>query len=249
MQQSVQTHLSAEQLLSEASSFFSKRSAKVTDRGAQGFRFGLSGSEETGEVRIAPTGSGSTVTVEASGLTLLAIAEGYVRELRKQAKDASRLSRSGPSGAVALGDLRDRLGMPAPRPRPQVPANAGRPGAPRSNVEPSPVPASTAEATGPTGEPTTENSQPAARPDSAAPAEAASVSPVSGPEGAPAGDAAVAAPHPAQTGPQDTNVTVASEAPPVDHATANQQPSAEAIGGVPAAGEVRVQGEPPTKTA
>gem|GEM_PF-3369781 len=132
MQQQVQTHLSAEQVLSEATSFFSKRRARISDRSNDGCSFSLQGSEESGRVGIAKAsgagssaGPGCIVTVEAEGVTILAIAEGFVRELRKQSKSQPR-SASGAAGNTGFGDLRQRLGMPepprAPRPQPQAPA-------------------------------------------------------------------------------------------------------------------------------
>jgi hypothetical protein len=126
MQQQVQTHLTPEQVLSEASTFFSKRRAKVSDRTPQGFSFALPGAEDGGRLSVAGGGGGTTVTVEAEGLGVLAIAEGYVRDLRKQSKSQGRAA--GPSGGVALTDLRQRLGMPEPRPRQRPPTEPGTPG-------------------------------------------------------------------------------------------------------------------------
>ena len=156
MQQQVQTALSAEQVLNDASSFFTKRRARVSERTSQGFKFALPGAEDGGSLSIAPAGSGgTTVTVEVEGLGVLAIAEGYLRELRKQSKNQPRVP--GASN-VALSDLRQRLGMPEPRPRqrpPSAPAAASEHGA-SSEVGgarpdgPTPVEAVSA---GPAGEP------------------------------------------------------------------------------------------------
>ena len=130
MQQQVQTALSPEQVLNEASSFFTKRRARVSDKTKDGFKFALQGAEDGGSLSIAPGGSGgSTVTIDVEGLGVQAIAEGYVRELRKQSKGQSR---GGSASNVALTDLRQRLGMPEPRPRqrPADEAPAGRPDGP-----------------------------------------------------------------------------------------------------------------------
>ncbi|HEU5316598.1 MAG TPA: hypothetical protein VFX49_10845 [Chloroflexota bacterium] len=159
MQQQVQTHLTPEQVLSEASSFFVKRRAKVSERTPHGFSFALPGAEDGGRLSVAPGGgAGTTVTVEAEGLGVLAIAEGYVRELRKQSRSQGRSA--GPSGGVALTDLRQRLGMPEPRPRQRPPAEPGTPG-------------ESSEVGG-------------ARPDGPTPNEAVTVAPDSGPKGGPA---------------------------------------------------------------
>jgi hypothetical protein len=130
MQQQVQTTLSAEQVLNEASSFFTKRRAKVSDKTKDGFKFALQGAEDGGSLSVAPGGSGgTTVTLEVEGLGVQAIAEGYVRELRKQSKGQTR---GGSASNVALTDLRQRLGMPEPRPRqrPTEEAPSGRPDGP-----------------------------------------------------------------------------------------------------------------------
>ena len=162
MQQQVQTSLSAEQVLSEASSFFTKRRARVSDRTNSGFKFALPGAEDGGSLSIAPAGSGgTTVTVEAEGLGVLAIAEGYVRELRKQSKSQPRSG--GASGNVALSDLRQRLGMPEPRPRQRPPS-----------APPAPSEAGTSSDVG------------GARPDGPTPVEAVQTGPVGEPEGGPA---------------------------------------------------------------
>jgi hypothetical protein len=162
MQQQVQTSLSAEQVLSEASSFFTKRRARVSDRTHSGFNFALPGAEDGGSLRISPAGSGgTTVTVEAEGLGVLAIAEGYVRELRKQSRSQPRSG--GSASNVALSDLRSRLGMPEPRPRqrpPSAPAGPSEHGA-------------SSEVGG-------------ARPDGPTPAEAVSTGPEGQPQGGPA---------------------------------------------------------------
>ena len=161
MQQQVQTSLSAEQVLSEASTFFTKRRARVSDRTSEGFKFALPGAEDGGSLRISPAGSGgTTVTVEAEGLGVLAIAEGYVRELRKQTKNQPR---AGGGSNVALSDLRSRLGMPEPRPRQRPPADA-------------PAPAERGASSEVGG----------ARPDGPTPAEAVTTGPVGEPEGGPA---------------------------------------------------------------
>ena len=130
MQQQIQTSQSPEQCLSEATAFFTRRRAKVWDRTEQGFRFGLEGgeAEDGGRVTVAPGGGGTTVTVEAEVLGVMAIAEGFVRELRKQARSTGRTPRSGPSVGLSSGfaDLRQRLGMPEPPPVPAAPASGRR---------------------------------------------------------------------------------------------------------------------------
>ncbi|HEV2125177.1 MAG TPA: hypothetical protein VGW38_20700 [Chloroflexota bacterium] len=130
MQQQIQTNQSAEQVLNDAASFFSKRRAKILERGAHGFRFGLPGSSGSGSITVdrASGASATTVTVEAEDLSIMAIAEGFVRELRKQARDAGRQAKAGATNTVALSDLRQRLGMPEPRVRPV--ARPGQPGQP-----------------------------------------------------------------------------------------------------------------------
>ena len=161
MQQQVQTALSAEQVLSEASSFFTKRRARVSDKTAQGFKFALPGAEDGGSLSISAAGSGGTiVTIEVEGLGVQAIAEGYVRELRKQSKGQAR---GASASNVALTDLRQRLGMPEPRPRQRPPSEA-----------PSPAEHATASEVG------------GARPDGPTPVEAVGASPEGKPEGGPA---------------------------------------------------------------
>ena len=161
MQQQVQTSLSGEQVLSDAATFFTKRRARVSERTHEGFKFALPGAEDGGSISIAPGGSGgTTVTVAAEGLGVLAIAEGYVRELRKQSKGHAR---GGGASNVALSDLRQRLGMPEPRPRqrpPSAPAGPAEAGA-------------SSEVGG-------------ARPDGPTPAEAVTAGPSGEPEGGPA---------------------------------------------------------------
>lgn len=258
MQQQVQTHLSPEQVITEAPTFFSKRRAKISDRASDGFRFGLPGSDESGHVRIASSGdAGSTVTVEAEGLAIMAIADGYVRELRKQAQAASRQTRPGGGGNVQLGDLRQRLGMPEPQPRP---APQRRPATPtnQGGQATSSIPAETSgtvaagapspaggQQRAPSGFVETGSDTPGVtRPDGPAPMEAATVSPETGPQGGPVGPSAIEGAHPSFVGPGDSNLTAADQSPPVDEGTSNVQPSAEAIGGVPAPDDVHVTGEP-----
>jgi hypothetical protein len=134
MQQQVQTSLPAQQVLSEASSFFTKRRAKVSDRTAEGFSFALPGSDDGGRLKVSSAGgAGTSVTVEAEGLGVLAIAEGYVRELRKQSKTQGR---SAGGANVPLSDLRQRLGMPEPRLRQRTEPSAhqgARPDGPTPN--------------------------------------------------------------------------------------------------------------------
>ncbi|HEX2324805.1 MAG TPA: hypothetical protein VHQ00_05355, partial [Chloroflexota bacterium] len=140
MQQQIQTAQTPQQCLAEATAFFTRRRAKVSDRTEQGFHFGLegTGAEDGGRVTVAPSaGGGSTVTVEADGLGVLAIAEGFVRELRKQARGAGRQDRASSVAGSSSGfaDLRQRLGMPEPPPERPAPPPAGRrpvppPGAP-----------------------------------------------------------------------------------------------------------------------
>ena len=161
MQQQVQTALSAEQVLSEASSFFTKRRARVSDKTDRGFKFALPGAEDGGSLSIAPAGAGgTTVTIEVEGLGVQAIAEGYVRELRKTSKSQSR---AGSGSNVALSDLRQRLGMPEPRPRQRPPSEA-------------PAPAERGAGSEVGG----------ARPDGPTPAEAVTSGPAGEPEGGPA---------------------------------------------------------------
>jgi hypothetical protein len=158
MQQQVQTALSAAQVLSEASSFFTKRRARVTDKTDRGFKFALPGAEDGGSLSISPAGAGgTTVTIEVEGLGVQAIAEGYVRELRKHSKSQAR---AGGGSNVPLSDLRQRLGMPEPRPRQRPPAEA---------------PSTTEQGAG--------SEAGGARPDGPTPAEAVTA----GPEGEPAG--------------------------------------------------------------
>jgi hypothetical protein len=139
MQQQIQIRQSPEQCLAEASAFFARRRAKVSDRSERGLRFGLegSGSDEGGRVTVAPGASGATtVTVEAEGLGVMAIAEGFIRELRKQAKDADRLTRDGGRAGATLSagfaDLRQRLGMPEPAPASPPPPAAPAAQAPQA---------------------------------------------------------------------------------------------------------------------
>ena len=217
MEHQVNLNQPADQLLNEAAAFFARRRAKVSERSAQGFRFGLEGGDqqEGGRVTVAPAaGGGSTVTVRADGLGVLAMAEGFVRELRKQARGAGRQARqAGPSAARGgFGDLRQRLGLPAAE-RPPVPSQPG---------------------------PTMAAGERAAEPDGPLPVEAPVVSPEAGPRSAPARPAPAAAPHPAFTGPQESSDQHPAAAPPVNEARAAQQPSAEAVGGVPAPEEVTV---------
>jgi hypothetical protein len=149
-------------VLSEASSFFTKRRAKVSDRTADGFSFALPGAEDGGRLRVSSAdGAGSTVTVEVEGLGVLAIAEGYLRELRKQSKGQGRAGAS--TGNVALSDLRQRLGMPEPRLRQRPEASAAAPGTPGEASEVG-----------------------GARPDGPTPNEAATTTPEGAPQGAPA---------------------------------------------------------------
>ena len=194
MQQQVQTSLSAEQVLSEASTFFTKRRARVSEKTSQGFKFALAGAEDGGSLSIAPGGTGgTTVTVEAEGLGVLAIAEGYVRELRKQSKSQPR---GGSASNVALSDLRQRLGMPEPRPRQRPPS--------------APVAASEQGAGSEVG---------GARPDGPTPVEAVTTGPQGQPEGGPApaieaGDADHASTAEASGGvPSADQVQIADDAP------------------------------------
>lgn len=152
MQQQIQINQPAQQFLAEAAAYFARRRAKVTDRTDQGFRFGFEGSEaqEGGRVTVAPSaGAASAVTVEAEGLGVMAIAEGFIRELRKQARDAGRQGRGNGGTNVGSGfsDLRQRLGMPeAPLAAPPRPP-ASRPDRPLSPSGPppgSPMPGATA---------------------------------------------------------------------------------------------------------
>jgi hypothetical protein len=133
MQQQIQVRQPPAQLLSEAAMYFTRRQAKVSDRTERGFRFGLEGAEEGGRLTVTPrAGGASTVTVEAEGLGVLAIADGYMRELRKQARDADRQGRAAAasSGRTGLGDLRRALGMPEPPPVRRPPLRPAAPSAP-----------------------------------------------------------------------------------------------------------------------
>lgn len=138
MEQQIQIKQPAEQILADAAAYFARRRAKVSDRTDQGFRFGFEGGgeQEGGRVSVASAAGGmSAVTVEAEGLGVMAIAEGCIRELRKQARDAGRQGRLSAGNNVGSGfsDLRQRLGMPEvspvapPRPggRPNRPVSAG----------------------------------------------------------------------------------------------------------------------------
>ena len=146
MQQQIQISRRPEQVLNDAASFFAKRRAKVTDRTERGFRFGLQGSsaQDGGRVSVAPGAGGvCTVTVQADGLGVMAIAEGFVRELRKQARDQGRTAQRGQrtDAGPMRGDfsgLRERLGMPPerpfrPTPRP-TPATATAPVSAEANT-------------------------------------------------------------------------------------------------------------------
>jgi hypothetical protein len=141
MQQQIQSRQSAEALLSEAIGFFTRRRAKVSERSEQGFRFSLEESPEAdaGRVTVTPASGGSSnVVVEAEGLGLMAIAEGFIRELRKQARDSGRQTRAGTGASVGSGfaDLRQRMGMPEPPlERPARPA-----GPPRAVAARRPIP-------------------------------------------------------------------------------------------------------------
>ena len=88
---------------------------------------------------MAPgAGGGSTVTVEADGLGVLAIAEGFVRELRKQARGAGRQDRASSAAGASSGfaDLRQRLGMPEPPPERPAPRPPGAPRSPSRRTRP-----------------------------------------------------------------------------------------------------------------
>lgn len=131
MQQQIEVHQSPSRLLDEAATFFTKRRAKVTARTEQGFHFGLEGSDEREGGRITVSSrstSSTTVTVEADGLGVMAMAESFVRDLRKQTRDAGRQGRNVGVGAArgGFGDLRERLGMPQEAARPAT-ARASQP--------------------------------------------------------------------------------------------------------------------------
>ncbi len=121
MQQQIQVQQPAQQVVQDGVSFFSRRGAKVVERDDHGFRMSLAG--DGGRVTVTPTvEGGSIVTVEAEGLGVMALADQFVRDLRRQsrlqARDGERPTRAG--AAVTLrggfGDLRERLGIPAPEP-------------------------------------------------------------------------------------------------------------------------------------
>ena len=232
MQQQIQTALSPQQCLAEATAFFNRRRAKVSDRTEQGLRFALegTGAEDGGRVTVAPSaGGGSTVTVEADGLGVLAIAEGFVRELRKQARGAGRQDRASSVAGSSSGfaDLRQRLGMPEPPPERPAPPPAGRrpappPGAPGqpAAVSPSGPPA----AAGPVA--------PAAGEVPAPPA-----TPALGPEAAatpnPPGAGAAPPPRPRDADPADAAVAVAAASEAVHDrgaAPTPQEPAARSPG-------------------
>ena len=175
MRQQVQITQPADQFLSDAAAFFAKRRAQISDRTDRGFRFGLQGGDQRdgGQGTVTPAaGGGSTVTVQADGLGVMAMAEGFVRDLRKQARDAGRQGRSGAGAAGGGGggggfaDLRQRLGMPAPAPAPAPPRRAPAGDAPEdvpeapaaASARPAPIPLAAAAGAG------------EARPEEAAPA-------------------------------------------------------------------------------
>ncbi|MBI3972468.1 MAG: hypothetical protein HY332_14400 [Chloroflexi bacterium] len=141
MQQRVHVKQPAEQVLNDAAAFFTKRRAKIDQRTESGLWFGLqgAGTQDGGRVAVAPApGGGTDVTVEADNIALVAMADNYVRELRKQAREAERQRRPEPAGTLrgGFGDLRQRLGMPAPlppRPRPSGPPRGA--GAPSEQAE------------------------------------------------------------------------------------------------------------------
>ncbi|MGI8424109.1 MAG: hypothetical protein ACR2NO_08385 [Chloroflexota bacterium] len=214
MQQQVQTQLSAEQVLSDAASFFAKRRARVTEKTTQGFKFALPGAEDGGSLSISPAGSGgTTVTLEVEGLGVLAIAEGYVRDLRKQTKNQPRAA----GGNVPLSDLRQRMGMPEPRPKQRPPTDTdavSASDAAGSIPPPLPIPSS------PAASPGISSEVGGARPDGPTPVEAASVSPETGPQGAPA---------PAiESGAADTHSSaeVSGGVPSADEVTTSEPPDA-----------------------
>ena len=229
MQQQIQINQPPERILSDAASFFVRRRAKVSDRTERGLRFGLPGgaAEDAGRVTISPGPGGvSTVTVQADGLGLLAIAEGFVRELRKQARDQDRSGPRAPreGGPTTMrGDfssLRERLGMPAPE-RQEQPARPPRPQAVTQQ----------AESQGPA--PNTSTSGPVA----------------ASPEGARPADAAAGAPPPRRAFvPSDSGPAQAPVQPPEEQdAHAGRPSSAEQAGGVPASDDVRASA--PSDTA
>jgi hypothetical protein len=146
MEQQIQINQPPERVLDQAASFFAKRRARVSDRTDRGFRFGLQGGagQDSGRVTVAPSGGGtSTVTVQADGLGVMAIAESFVRELRKQARDQGRTaqrSQLAGGGTTMRGDfsgLRERLGMPpVERPPRREPAAARPPRAASGEARP-----------------------------------------------------------------------------------------------------------------
>lgn len=117
MQQQIQMNRPAASVLEEGATFFTRRRARVSGRNERGFQFNLEGA--SGRVTATPASGGScTVLVEAEGLGVLAIADTFVRDLRKQARGADRQT-GGPPGRIQLGDLRRKLGMPEPPPPPR----------------------------------------------------------------------------------------------------------------------------------
>lgn len=229
MQQQIQVTQPPERVLNEAASFFSKRRIKVSDRSEKGFRFGLQGGagDDSGRVTIA-SGSGgvSTVTVQADGLGVLAVAEGLVRELRKQARDQGRGAQryqAGGAGSTMRGDfsgLRERLGMP-----PERIERPPRPPRPVTHTNPT-------EAITPP--------QPMAEPEPAASASAA-------PEASGGSEPTPLPPHRIyveKTSSEPETAVLPKEGPEPVKTT---PPSAEAAGGVPQAGDV--QAGPPSLTA
>ncbi|HEX2037779.1 MAG TPA: hypothetical protein VHS99_26715 [Chloroflexota bacterium] len=237
MQQEIQTNQPADRLVAEAAAFFTKRRAKVSERTERGFRFGLEGGDEQegGRVTVAPAkDGGSTVTVQADGLGVLAIAEGFIRELRKQARDASRVGRSGAAtGGFGSGfaDLRQRLGMPEPPP-------------PRERVERPPR-----QAPVPAAAETERTSVPPVPPAEATPGEAAAaVAPATGDLHQPV-PAHADVPAAGESRPAGEQAAAAAAAPGHE-SLATQAASAEEMGGVPRAAEAEagppVEGAPST---
>ena len=116
MQQQINVKRSADRVLNDAASFFARRGAKVGERSERGLSFGLERAigAEGGRVTVAPGREGTTVTVQANGIGVMALADSFARDLRKQARDSSRPGRGGATAAVrgGLAELRDRLAMP-----------------------------------------------------------------------------------------------------------------------------------------
>ncbi len=251
MQQQVQVSRLPDQVLDDAAAFFARRGARVWDRTGSGLRFALHGAQsgEGGRVVVAPAAGSTTVTVEADGLSVWAMAESFVRELRKQAKgqarDAARQARSDAAATIrgSFSELRQRLGMPAPE-RSAEPETEGprerRPARPPRAPEARPR----------TPERRARRAEPAETATVAgAPAEAPAPAPDADhrPAGAGANEPG-AAPHPAGGPPADDQARGLAEPAPALETLAATPPSPEMAGAVPEPDQVAA-GEPSATAA